>query len=43
MNSTLTFAGVVILSLAAATAQAGTRHTTLTGPKGKTGTVVVTH
>jgi hypothetical protein len=34
MNSTLTFAGVVILSLAAATAQAGTRHTTLTGPNG---------
>jgi len=34
MNATLAFAGVVILSLAAASAQAGTRHTTITGPNG---------
>jgi hypothetical protein len=34
MNATLAVAGVVILSLAAATAQAGTRQTTVTGPHG---------
>jgi len=34
MNASLIAAGVVALSLAAATAQAGTRHTTITGPNG---------
>jgi hypothetical protein len=34
MNATLAFAGVVILSLAAASAQAGTRRATITGPNG---------
>lgn len=34
MNATLAFAGVVILSLAASTAQAGTRRATVTGPNG---------
>src|ERR1700740_1011010 len=41
MNRTLAFAGIVVLSLTAATAQAGTRHTTVTGPNGASATRTV--
>ena len=34
MNASLALAGVVILPLAAAAAQAGTRHISVTGPNG---------